>query len=79
MSKKRRKRRQQKDDDSLYGDGFNRKEDIAEKFPFKFPIIEHLVSSTSKLRNAAAVLTQLKMRINPTHDGRWFDVVEMKS
>jgi len=72
MTKK--KRRIQKNDNSLYGDGFNSKTEIAKKQPFKIPIIEHLVSDVSKLKSAAAVLTQLGMEIRPTYDGRWFDI-----
>jgi len=79
MTKKKRKRRFQKEYNSLYGDGFNRKEDIAVKQPFKLPIIEHLVSSASKLKTTAAVLTSLRMEIKPTYDGRWFDIMEVKS
>ena len=79
MSKKRRKIKSRKDDNSLYGDGFNSKTEIAKKQPFKLPIIEHLVSDISKLRTAAAALTNLRMEIKPTHDGRWFDIVEVKS
>ena len=79
MSKKRRKIRKQKDDNSLYGDGFNRKDDIAKKQLFKLPIIEHIVSNVAKLKTTAAALTNLRMEIRPTHDGRWFDIVEVKS
>jgi len=79
MSKKRRKIRSRKDDNSLYGDGFNSKTEIAKKQPFKLPIIEHLVSNTLKLKSTAAALTNLRMQIKPTYDGRWFDIVEVKS
>ena len=76
MTKK--KRRIQRNDNSLYGDGFNSKTEIAKKQPFKRPIIEHLVSDVSKLKSAAAALTNLRMEIRPTYDGRWFDIVEIR-
>jgi len=54
---------------------------IARKFPFKRPIIDHLISDREKIKLLIQLLTVMKLIIRTTHDDRWFDIVkaEVKS
>jgi len=69
MSKKKRKVIRRNPWDGL------RKTEIARRWPFKLPIIHHLISDQRKLRQAAILLKALKMRIKPSSNGEWFDIV----
>lgn len=70
MTKKTRKRTRRNPWDDLS------KYEIAKRWPYKVPIIEHLIVSQRKLKHLAAVLEALKMKVRATSDGSWFDIVE---
>ena len=69
MSKKKIKRERRNPWDGLS------KFEIAKRWPFKVPIIEHLIISQRKLKYTAAMLEALKMRVRTTSDGAWFDII----
>jgi hypothetical protein len=51
------------------------KAQLARILPFKLPIIEQLVFNRRKLGSLVKVLSVLALRVKPTPDGKWFDIV----
>lgn len=50
--------------------------EIAKRWPYKLPIIEHLIRDPYKLKLVAEMLAALKLKVKATNDGKWFDIVE---
>lgn len=71
----RERRRRRKVGGGLYGLGKAGKTEIARKFPYKLPVVEHLMASERKMFNLAIVFQHLNMRFKETNNGAWFEVI----